>query len=79
MDILAAIVEEEDCNRGAARISRLQARVYLNWGALAKHLAELQRKQHVMNGDLRVTERGRRFLEIYRTNIAELLQTYGFS
>lgn len=76
--ILSAIREWEDSPDGEPRKTRLQARAYLNWNALSRHLEGLRARELLIRDGLRLTERGRRFLQMYRGELQSFLENYGF-
>ena len=76
--ILSAIREEEQRMDGQPRKTRLQARVYLNWYTLNRHIDKLRAKGLVSREGLHLTQRGLQFISHYRSNLRPWLEEYGY-
>jgi predicted transcriptional regulator len=63
---------------GEARISRLQANVYISWRSLRRHIAKLRNRGLLEADGLRPTEKGLRFLRDYGSSVRRVLDDYGF-
>lgn len=76
--ILAAIRDEEQAPAGQPLKTRLQARVYLNWNTLNRHIARLRDKGLVSKEALHLTQRGLQFIQAYRSSLRPVLEEYGY-
>jgi len=78
IQILAAIQEEQVLPNYEMRLTRLQARVYLSWNALKKHLVKLESKGLVSNKGRHLTDDGIELLQAYRRELQPVLRKYGY-
>ena len=74
---ILAVLSEEEMERREPRITRLQARVYLNWHVLQRYLDDLALRELIERDGLRLTEKGRTFLDFCR-DVRSTLGRFGF-
>ena len=62
-DILSAI--EKDTEGGEAKKTRVQQLCNMSYDKMSKHLIELKRKNLIQNPILKITKKGKKFLQDY--------------
>lgn len=77
-EILKALRDEERSVAGEPRLTRLQARAYVSWGALQAHLTDLRERGLIDADQLRVTQLGNEFVRFYASELRTALQRFGF-
>jgi len=77
-ELLLAVRDEVSLTNNQPKRTRLQARAYLNWKALNRHLERLRSRELLSNEGLSLTEKGRRFVNIYSDELKSILQDFGF-
>lgn len=74
--ILAATEEIQNENNGTSKLTLVQGRVIISWNALKKHLADLEKKGFIENGEPRLTKRGQEFLKKYRQEVRPVFDEF---
>jgi len=74
-EILKAITEEAETN-GEVKITRIQSRVYVPFDRFKEYLAEMRKMGLIEESSLKITEKGRSYLEHYKS-VKDFLVRFG--
>jgi len=74
-EILKAIIEEAEIS-GEVKITRIQSKVYVPFDRFKEYLVEMREKGLIEEGSLKVTEKGLKYVEHYKS-VKEFLERFG--